>query len=66
MPLKRKLLPGLALAAAACLSLAQSVHAADKPNILVIWGDDIGVHNISLYNHGIQGFHSRLHLPFPR
>ena len=28
----------------------------DKPNILVIWGDDIGVHNISAYNHGIMGF----------
>src|SRR5262245_14519775 len=25
-----------------------------KPNILVIWGDDIGVHNISAYNHGIM------------
>jgi len=56
MHLKRKLLPGLAFAAATCLSLAQSVQAAEKPNILVIWGDDIGVHNISLYNHGIQGF----------
>jgi arylsulfatase A-like enzyme len=21
-----------------------------KPNILVIWGDDIGVHNVSAYN----------------
>ena len=21
----------------------------------VIWGDDIGVHNISAYNHGIMG-----------
>lgn len=30
--------------------------AADKPNILVIWGDDIGVHNISAYNHGIMGY----------
>ena len=29
---------------------------ADKPNILVIWGDDIGVHNISAYNHGIMGY----------
>ena len=27
-----------------------------KPNILVIWGDDIGVHNISAYNHGIMGY----------
>ncbi len=30
--------------------------AAQKPNILVIWGDDIGVHNISAYNHGIMGY----------
>ena len=30
--------------------------AADKPNILVIWGDDVGVHNISAYNHGIMGY----------
>ncbi|MFO1092297.1 MAG: arylsulfatase [Planctomycetaceae bacterium] len=27
-----------------------------KPNIVVIWGDDIGVHNISAYNHGIMGY----------
>src|SRR5580704_7418610 len=34
-----------------------SAWAADKkPNILVIWGDDIGVHNISAYNHGIMGY----------
>jgi arylsulfatase len=30
--------------------------AQKKPNILVIWGDDIGVHNISAYNHGIMGY----------
>ena len=30
--------------------------AAEKPNIVVIWGDDIGVHNISAYNHGIMGY----------
>lgn len=29
-----------------------------KPNILVIWGDDIGVHNISAYSHGIMGYHT--------
>ena len=36
-----------------------STNAAEtgtKPNILVIWGDDIGVHNISAYNHGIMGY----------
>jgi arylsulfatase A-like enzyme len=29
---------------------------AAKPNLLVIWGDDVGVHNISAYNHGIMGY----------
>jgi arylsulfatase A-like enzyme len=33
-----------------------SAFAQQKPNILVIWGDDIGVHNISAYNHGIMGY----------
>ncbi|HWR91034.1 MAG TPA: arylsulfatase, partial [Desulfobacterales bacterium] len=32
-------------------------HAADqKPNILVIWGDDIGVWNISHNNRGMMGY----------
>lgn len=38
------------------LFAAGPVFAQDKPNILVIWGDDIGVHNISAYNHGIMGY----------
>lgn len=29
---------------------------AKKPNILVIWGDDIGWFNVSAYNHGIMGY----------
>ncbi|MGA2254179.1 MAG: arylsulfatase [Thermoguttaceae bacterium] len=33
-----------------------SVASGKRPNILVIWGDDIGVHNISAYNHGIMGY----------
>jgi len=28
----------------------------DKPNILVIWGDDIGITNISAYSHGLVGY----------
>jgi len=28
----------------------------EKPNILIIWGDDIGWFNISAYNHGLMGY----------
>jgi hypothetical protein len=34
---------------------AQAAKSA-KPDILVIRGDDVGVHNISAYNHGIMGY----------
>ena len=27
-----------------------------KPNILVIWGDDIGIANLSCYSHGLMGY----------
>jgi arylsulfatase len=30
--------------------------ATDKPNILVIWGDDVGQSNISYYTHGLMGY----------
>ncbi len=30
--------------------------ATKKPNILILWGDDIGWFNISAYNHGIMGY----------
>jgi hypothetical protein len=29
--------------------------AQDKPNILVIWGDDVGRSNISAYTMGLVG-----------
>src|SRR5690606_5156239 len=31
---------------------------AQKPNILVIWGDDIGQSNLSCYTHGLMGYHT--------
>ncbi len=30
-------------------------QAADKPNILVVWGDDVGQSNISAYTMGEMG-----------
>jgi arylsulfatase A-like enzyme len=30
--------------------------AQDKPNFLIIWGDDIGIYNISAYNDGAMGY----------
>ena len=30
--------------------------SADKPNILVIWGDDIGITNLSCYSDGLMGY----------
>ena len=33
-----------------------SLMAQDKPNILVIWGDDIGQFNVSAYNMGMMGY----------
>jgi arylsulfatase len=35
---------------------AQSESKAGKPNILVIWGDDIGTWNISHNNRGMMGY----------
>ena len=30
--------------------------AAKKPNIVIIWGDDIGQTNISAYSDGLMGY----------
>ena len=31
---------------------AKAETSGKKPNILVLWGDDIGWFNVSAYNHG--------------
>ena len=38
------------------LAAAGSAAAQDKPNILIIWGDDIGQTNISAYTMGLVGY----------
>ena len=36
--------------------VAQQSTPASRPNILVIWGDDIGFWNLSVYSHGAMGY----------
>jgi arylsulfatase len=55
MTLIRSIL-ALCLLALALPAQAQSPIAKKKPNILIIWGDDIGGFNISAYNQGMMGY----------
>ena len=57
--MKRPLLSGLLRTIAAvtvALAAATGAWAQGKPNILIIWGDDIGQFNISAYNRGMMGY----------
>ena len=38
------------------MAKAPTATSDKKPNILVIWGDDIGISNLSCYSHGIMGY----------
>jgi arylsulfatase len=40
------------------LAVASIVPASaqDKPNIVIIWGDDIGQSNVSAYSRGLMGY----------
>ena len=49
----RILRAGLLLAS---LLVTATVQAAERPNILVIWGDDIGIWNLSRYSLGQMGY----------
>lgn len=45
----------LLLAASSFLGMRAPAQAADKkPNILIIWGDDVGMYNISAYHRGLM------------
>ena len=57
LKLNTKYLAGAVLAGAALLASSLAT-AADKPNILVVWGDDVGQSNISTYTHGLVGYHT--------
>ncbi len=45
-----------AVLAVVLIAGAFPASAQDKPNILVIWGDDIGQFNVSAYNMGMMGY----------
>ena len=50
---------GRSIASALALSLASAgmdARAAGAPNILIIWGDDVGWFNPSAYNRGMMGY----------
>ncbi len=54
---KRLVVMAAALLAASSAALAQPARPAPRPpNILVIWGDDIGQSNISAYTMGVMGY----------
>src|SRR5262245_64030427 len=52
----RVLRPLHSVAIIAALAAATPAIAQDKPNILVIFGDDIGIANISAYSGGLMGY----------
>src|SRR4029434_8956761 len=49
---------GLVLAAVVLMLAepAQAQQAGKQPNILIVWGDDIGWYNVSAYNMGVMGY----------
>ena len=54
--LKNVLLGSLAALAAVTMTSAPAVAQQQKPNMLILWGDDIGVFNLSAYNMGMMGY----------
>ncbi len=48
--------PRIFFAVLCALVTSTFAQAADKPNILVIWGDDIGLWNISHVSRGMMGY----------
>ncbi|MGH9260855.1 MAG: arylsulfatase, partial [Acidimicrobiales bacterium] len=43
-------------ATAAAQQPRPAAQQAARPNILIIWGDDVGWYNISAYNQGVMGY----------
>ena len=54
--IRKNLLGSLAVIAATALVSAPAVAQQQKPNIVIIWGDDIGISDISAYSQSLMGF----------
>ena len=50
------LITGATFSVAPVMAQGQKPAPAKKPNVLVIWGDDIGTWNISHNNRGMMGY----------
>jgi len=58
MKYKLSYIAQMAAMASLILVLTGTAFAAKKPNILVVWGDDVGQSNISAYTRGMMGYHT--------
>ena len=56
MEMKKGTQRRLSILGAVLMGASGYTLAAEKPNILVIWGDDIGQSNISAYTFGLMGY----------
>ncbi len=56
MKIQKRITLVTAFLAIAFVAAAIPAAAQDRPNILVIWGDDIGQFNVSAYNMGMMGY----------
>ena len=52
----KKRLASVVIGAFLTTVISSNVFAADKPNIVIIWGDDIGQSNVSAYSKGMMGY----------
>jgi len=57
--MKKSRLRAIALAftmAIIAVLCTEPILAQEKPNIVIIWGDDIGQSNLSAYTRGMMGY----------
>ena len=52
----RSVVLGLTMLAALAWLAGPAAAQQQRPNIVIIWGDDIGQSNVSAYSHGLMGY----------